>query len=224
MRRWGHFVFRHRRLVLAAGVILLGASVVGLMNGGQLKNASDFNVEAVRADTLESDQLPTTGASYGLIFTSAALRYPDPALQSAVTAALEPLTHDRRVISVQTPFNTPNATALVSDDGHSVLANVGLNIDFATARQQFDQLRAEVHPGALAMVPIGEVAIAHDYDSLLAADLRRAEVISLPLALLLLLIVFGTGVAALLCLGVGIFAVLGCWRAVSTCRRTRSTW
>ena len=44
---------------------------------------------------------------------------------------------------------------------------------------------------------------------ILASDLRRSEVVSLPLALILLVIVFTTGVAALLCLGVGIFAVLG---------------
>src|SRR4029077_16198029 len=41
------------------------------------------------------------------------------------------------------------------------------------------------------------------------SDLRRSEAVSLPLALILLVIVFSTGIAALLCLGVGVFAVLG---------------
>ena len=51
--------------------------------------------------------------------------------------------------------------------------------------------------------------LAYDFDTYLASDLRRSEVVSLPLALILLVIVFTTGIAALLCLGVGVFAVLG---------------
>jgi len=43
----------------------------------------------------------------------------------------------------------------------------------------------------------------------LQADLQRAELVSLPLTLLLLLLVFGTFVAALLPLGVGVLAVIG---------------
>jgi len=212
VRRWAYFVHRRRWAVLMMAVILLVLSVLALSNGGQLKNASDYDVEAVRAADLEQQQLPaSTGASFDLILRSGSLRYPDPRLQTAVTGALEALDSDKRVTDVQTPYNAPETVRdrLVSSDRHSVLAVVGLNIDFATARQQFGELRSEVHGGSLAVSTHGDVPLSHDYDTLLGDDLRRAEVISLPLALILLIVVFGTGIAALLCLGVGLFAVAG---------------
>ena len=68
---------------------------------------------------------------------------------------------------------------------------------------------ARCNPASLSITATGDVPLAYDFDTYLASDLRRSEVVSLPLALILLVIVFTTGVAALLCLGVGVFAVLG---------------
>ena len=212
MKRWGYFVHRRRWAVLALSLLALVLSFAALMNGGQLKNSSDYNVEAVHGFNLEDKQLPsTTGANFEFIFTSATLRYGDPAYQQALSAALAPLQRDSRVIDIQTPYNGGAAaqTRLVSTDRHSVITVVGLSLDFATARKQFGDIRHEVVDGPFTVSTTGDVALAYDFDTLLASDLQRSEVISLPLALILLVIVFGTGIAALLCLGVGIFAVAG---------------
>jgi RND superfamily putative drug exporter len=185
---------------------------VGLLSGGQPINASDYNVESVQAANLESAQLPsTTGSSFTLILTSSRLTYGDPAFESAVNNALAPLHSDSRVSALSSPFTVPPTAAalMVSTDRHSVLAQVGLRIDFAQARAQYGEVRGEVHSNALSITATGDVPLAYDFDTYLASDLRRSEVVSLPLALVLLVIVFTTGVAALLCLGVGVFAVLG---------------
>jgi RND superfamily putative drug exporter len=212
MKRWGHFVHRRRWAVLAASVVALVLSVVALSNGGQLRNSSDYNVESTHGFSLEGHQLPSTsGASFSLIFTSPSLRYSDAAFQQQLTTALAPLQRDHRVTGIQTLFTTSGATraALLSSDQHSAIVQVGLNLGFGDARQQFGELRAEVQQGSFAVATAGDVPLAYDFDTKLADDLRRSEVISLPLALILLIIVFGTGIAALLCLGVGIFAVAG---------------
>jgi RND superfamily putative drug exporter len=126
-----------------------------------------------------------------------------------VQSAVAPLLHDRRVTSIETPYSAPPAQAatMISKDRHSVFAMVNLSLDFASARQQFPELRHELHSSTLQISTQGDVPLASDFDTILASDLRRSEVVSLPLALILLVIVFGTGVAALLCLGVGVFAV-----------------
>ena len=212
MRRWGYFVHRHRRPVLALSCIAFVLSVFALLNGGQLKNAGDYNVESVKAAKLESQQLPSTmGSSFLLLFTNHALAYSDPAFQGAVESALAPLRSDRRVTGIQTPYTAAAAQAstMVSTDKHSIFAQVGLNLDFSTARRDLEQLRSEVRSQSLAIATDGDVPVASDFDTILAKDLQRSEVISLPLALILLVIVFGTGLAALLCLWVGIFAVAG---------------
>ena len=218
MRRWGLLVHRHRWAVLGACGAIFAASLVALLNGGQLKNASDFNVESVRADKLESAQLPAaTGTSFLLLFTDSQRTAPDPQFQQDVQDALAPLARDHRVTTIQTPYNaTPTqAPAMVSTDRHSIFSVVNLALDFASARQQYPQLRGEVHSSTLRISSSGDVALASDFDTILGSDLRTSEVVSLPLALIFLVVVFGTGVAALLCLGVGIFAVIGGVGAVS---------
>lgn len=55
----------------------------------------------------------------------------------------------------------------------------------------------------------GPVAVRHDIQTIIQEDLLRAELIALPVTLVLLVMVFGSAVAALLPLGVGIVAILG---------------
>src|SRR5579864_5351074 len=175
MRRWGYFVHRHRRPVLALSCIAFVLSVFALLNGGQLKNAGDYNVESVKAAKLESQQLPSTmGSSFLLLFTNHALAYSDPAFQGAVESALAPLRSDRRVTGIQTPYTAAAAQAstMVSTDKHSIFAQVGLNLDFSTARRDFEQLRSEVRSQSLAIATDGDVPVASDFDTILAKDLQ----------------------------------------------------
>ena len=212
MRRWGHFVYRRRKAVLAASLACFVLSIVGLLTGGQPINASNYDVESVRAANLERAQLPsTTGSSFTLILTSSQLSFGQPAYESAVNAAVAPLRNDSRVSALATPFTVSPAQVplMVSTDKRSVLVQVGMKIDFAQARAQYGAIRGEVRSSSLSVTATGDVPLAYDFDTYLASDLRRSEVVSLPLALILLVIVFTTGIAALLCLGVGIFAVLG---------------
>ena len=212
MRRWGVFVYQHRRLVFGLSLVLFVLSVVAMLNGGQLKNASGFDGDSVRAAKLESQQLPSAnGTSFLVLFTGDNTTYQDPTFQRGVEDALARLGSDSRVTGIVTPYNAPpaQAPAMVSSDRHSVFAVVNLAIDFSSARQQYPQLRAEVQSPTLRISTEGDVPLSSDFDTILGSDLRRSEVVSLPLALIFLVIVFGTGVAALLCLGVGVFAVVG---------------
>jgi putative drug exporter of the RND superfamily len=212
VRRWGRFVYRHRKAVLVASLACFLVSIIGLATGGQPINASNYDVESVRAANLEGAQLPsTTGSSFTLILTSAHSEYGQPAFESAVNTAVAPLHSDSRVSALATPYTAPAAQVplMVSTDKRSVLVQVGMKIDFAQARAQYGEIRGEVHSASLSITATGDVPLAYDFDTYLASDLRKSEVVSLPLALILLVIVFGTGVAALLCLGVGVFAVLG---------------
>jgi RND superfamily putative drug exporter len=198
--------------VLAVSLAGFVLSIAGLLTGGQPINASNYDVESVRASNLESAQLPsTTGSSFTLILTSSHLTFGQPALESAVNSAIATLRGDSRVSALATPFTAAAASVppMVSTDKHSVLVQVGLKIDFSQARAEYAAIRGEVASPSLAITATGNVPLASDFDTYLASDLRRSEVVSLPLALILLVIVFATGVAALLCLGVGVFAVLG---------------
>jgi putative drug exporter of the RND superfamily len=210
---WGHVVYRFRWVVLVVSGILLAGSIVALGAGGTFKNGGGRNTESGRALQLMQDQLPQSGAgsSFLLIFGSQQLAVSDPAFKDAMLTALQPLRSDARVKSIDTPFDgQPDlARALTSTDGHHAAAQVSLKDDYPSARQYYPELRRQVQSTTLRIQGTGNVAIGHDFDTYLEADLHRAEFVSLALIVPLLLLVFTTVVSMLLPVGVGGLAVIG---------------
>jgi RND superfamily putative drug exporter len=209
---WGHFVYRRRWPVLVVSVVLLGLSIALVARGGTLKSGGIIQTsESGRAAKLIQNELPQSGGSQlSLIFSSPTLQVTDPAFRTAVEQALAPLQGDPRIEQIRTPYDPiPTAALYASKDGHDAVAIVSLKDDAVVAAKYYEDLRASVHSDVLAVRGTGYLAISQDFNTILEADLLRAETVSLPLALFLLLLVFGTVVAALLPLGVGILAVVG---------------
>jgi len=212
-RSWGRAVYRRRGLTLAVSLALLAVTGLLLLRGGQLSSADLTQGESVRASALMGAELRHDGgSSFTLVFSSATLRASDATFRHQILDAVAGLRRDRRVRSVLTPYDVPSSAAagLESRDGRQALAVVTLADAGDTAQVYYPALRQLVRaePG-LTVLATGAVAINTDFSRLLSADLQRGEYVSLPLALLFLLLVFGTVVAALLPLGVGVFAVLG---------------
>jgi RND superfamily putative drug exporter len=211
---WGRFVYRRRWLVLVVSVLTLGASVASLLSGGQLRNVEFRDTEAGRASQLIRDEFPPVAggapaaatASFVLIFTSnEGLPATDPRFISGMTAALAPLRAAPRVVSVLTPdtVGAASAAALRSKDGKRALVNVTVEGTTTEAEGFFPQLRSLVRTDAFEVLATGNIPLNGDIDATLNRDLQRAELVSLPLAFILLLLVFGNAAAALLTLGVG---------------------
>jgi len=212
VHRWGAFVYSKRRAVLVLSLALFALSLVAIRSGGEPRNANSFDFESGRGFSLISSQLPSNGVGFTLILGDRGRLAGDPAFRRDVGTALAPLAADARVRRIETPYTTPAtaATQMVSSDRRNVLAVVSLYIDFTAARTQFGEMRAELRPPpSLSVTASGTVPLAYDFDSLLAADLQKAEVGSSVVALILLLLVFGTGVGALVCLAIGLLAVTG---------------
>jgi RND superfamily putative drug exporter len=219
MSRWGGFVHRHRWWVLLASVLLFAASAGVLSRGGTLNNSNTFHFESSQALTLESRQLPTSIANgFELVLGSASLTVGNPGFATAVTSALAPLRRDSRVETIlMPPLDSPTAqSALISTDRHWVAVEIGLDISsFDAATQVYPSLRAEVRSNVLTVHAAGDLALNSAFNTRSEQDLQRADV-SIPAALILLVIVFGSVVAALLCLGVGLVAVAGGLAAMYT--------
>ncbi|MDQ3399719.1 MAG: MMPL family transporter [Chloroflexota bacterium] len=205
-------MYRRRWLTLVVSGVFLALSVVALLQGGDLTSGGIIQKsESGRALKLLGDELPrASGSSFSVIFASDTLRVADPAFRSALDAALADVSRDPRVLNVRTPYETtPAVPNLVSSDGRKALAVIALKDDIARSGKYYDELRARIHSETLSITATGTLAITQDFNHTLEADLQRAEIVSLPLALLLLVLVFGTVVAALIPLGVGILAVVG---------------
>jgi putative drug exporter of the RND superfamily len=213
---WGRFVFRYRWATLVGSGVLLAISVAGLLMGGTLTSGGPLtsNLESARAGNLISSELSTGKATsnFVLIFSSKTASVSDPTFRDAVTAALAPIEGDPRISSMITPYNASEprvAQALTSTDGHQALVSVNLKSTGAQSHKDYDALRAMVKSDTLTVLGTGFVAINEAFNKTLESDLQRAETVTLPLTLLLLLIIFASVVAAGLPLGVGVLTIVG---------------
>jgi putative drug exporter of the RND superfamily len=210
--RLGDAIFRYRWWTLALAGLFLAASVVVLMRGGSLTSGAVRSIESERAEQLVEQVLGHSAeTSFVVLLRSSSLEPTSPAFRKAMSDALAPLAADPRVASIVTPENAPTfmVPGLVSRAAHSALAVVTLAGDFKQALAAYPAVREQLHSERLELVCTGQLPFMHDLNHTLEHDLVRAELVTFPLALLVLLLVFRTAVAATLPLGVGGLAVLG---------------
>jgi RND superfamily putative drug exporter len=188
---WGRFVYRARWAVLVLSLLLVVSSVVGILRlSTSLPSAyrGDEHAESSRAVDLQNAELPTDGGgSFTLLFSArdATLKASDPAFAAAVEAALQPLRADPRVASIaQNP-------AFVSTDGRRAFVMVRTVDTVAQAGKYYAELRGTVRSDRLDIVATGNLPINADFTATTEQDLRRAEFVGLPIALVILLLVFG---------------------------------
>ncbi|TDD19225.1 MMPL family transporter [Kribbella turkmenica] len=208
----GRFTYRRRRLVLALTGIFVavgltwGTGVFGsLANGGF--DAPD--TEAADAVATIERTVGRTGTDVILLYRSDAT-VTDPAFRRSVESHLSSLPA-ADVTSAQTYWTT-RSPAFVSNDRHSTYAALTLagadeEARLATFHEIADRLRAA--PAGLDVRIGGAVAIFEEVNTQTERDIVRAETISMPIVLVLLVIVFGGLVAAGLPLFVGALAILG---------------
>ena len=202
--------------MLVASTVLLGLSIAGLLRGGTLASGNSLrsSLEAARANDLINKQLGSQqqgGSSFLLIFQGKDQSATDPGFRSAVEAALSPVQGDSRVTAVLTPYNAPTpavAETLLSKDGQEALVHVDIKSTGIQAGLDYNALRSRIHPTGLTVTGTGTVPINRAFNTTLESDLQRAEMVTLPVALILLLLVFGSVVAATLPLGVGVLTIL----------------
>ena len=214
---WGRIVYRFRWVTLAGSGVLLALSIAGLLMGGTLTSGGPLtsNLESYKAQNLITTDLPgnnKTTSTFLLILRSDSLVVSDPAFQGAVESALAPIQGDSRIASLIDPYNAPNpriAAAFTSKDGHEALVSVELRSSGKQSWSDYDNLRSKVTSSTLKVTGTGFVPINQAFNTTLENDLQRAETVTLPVTLILLIVIFASVVAAGLPLGVGILTIVG---------------
>ena len=212
----GAFVFRYRWAVLVSSGALLVLAACVLVRGGSLISGVIHGLEAEKAREVVAavtgrDEETTVVA----VLHAQGMNGREPAFADAARAALAPLHDDPRVVSVISPEDLPESYAAPLVDGRTQeaggaeLAIITMAGDYREALAAYPAVRAELHSDRLSIDCTGRVPYMHDLDRILEHDLLRAEMVSLPLALLVLLYVFRTVTAATLPVGVGALAVVG---------------
>ena len=197
MTALGLLVVRRRRLVLVAWLLLVavgfggGSAVFGRM--GNVGGSAD--AESVRGWQLLSDA-STTGPRILAVVDGA--RVDDPQVRAEVTAATDELQALEGVARATDPYDLPGPL-LVAEDGEALVVAVDLE-RFSEDVEREQTLEAVEQ--RLRQIDVGEVAVGGDLllneeiNEAVEQDLQRGELISLPVALVVLVVVFGGVLAA----------------------------
>jgi putative drug exporter of the RND superfamily len=196
--RLGPIAYRHRwPILLFWAVVLVTAALFAPKLGGQLKGGgfegSGRDSELAKDLMVEEFGLPR--ATLAIVFVSDNLSARSEEYQRAEDEALEPLRNMEQIRSVTTYADTKDQRFL-SEDGNKTYALVGFDVSVAETQSLVDEVRQKVRSDELTTYVTGPSAVYLDITNASAEDIRRAEKYALPVALVILVIAFGTLVAA----------------------------
>ena len=198
--RWGAFVYRFRRPIVVLTVLLaVGAATLATRASGQLSSGGWLDERSVSADVANRIQQEFGGGRSSLValFHSTTSRdATSAAFQADVAATLAGLASDPRVSGV-TGYAQTGDRRFISTNGDAAYVVIGLDLTDDQSVAAVDSLKAKLDPPAGISVGLtGFGPITKDSAAQSEVDLQRAEAVSLPIAAIVLLIVFGALVAA----------------------------
>ncbi len=215
--RWGRTVHRRRRLVLViASLAVVFAVVWGTGVFGQLQTAGGFyapNSPSQRAASQASNTFGRDAGDVVVLYGSRSEAVRSPAFRAAVEHTLSVLPH-ADVLSVTTYWSS-GSSRFISTDGHETDAVLELRGTTDTARQNsYDAIKTRLGARGIDTTVGGLVPTDETISNQTTKDIGRAESLSFPILLVLLLLIFGSLTAAGLPLAVGAVGILGSFTAL----------
>ena len=209
----GRALYRRRHAVLAAALaVLAAASIWGAGVFGDLAGSGfgDPGSESGQAGQILDERLPRDSADVVAVYTSRDRTAADPEYRRAVDGAVAELPR-ATFRDVATPWSTRSAR-LVSADRRSVAVVFTLaGTDDSARGKAYERIREQlsVPPAGYRVEVGGRIAVSNDINKRVESDIRRAELLSLPALLLLLLVLIGGVVAAVLPVITGALVITG---------------
>ncbi|KQB83478.1 MMPL family transporter [Corynebacterium lowii] len=220
--RWGQFSYRHRRIIPAVVVLFILAlyGIFGLRLGDRLSQegwedpGADSTLGAkIEQETFGRDNSGDVIALYS-VNPEQGRTLSDPALADSINTQLTALKEEHSgEIEHITSYFSNRAPEMITADGTQAFAAIGLAGNGEQTLKDYraieDSLRSQPLPEGVTLEVAGATAVADSLDEGMAGDISRAELVALPVVAVLLLIVFGSVVAATMPLIVGVLSILG---------------
>ena len=200
--RLGSFSVRRKWIVVAiwvAAIVVAGPQLAKLQ--GRLSNGG-FEVPGSQSDrvrlALERDFKGQYQFNDLLVFRSDKIKATDPAFRAVVLATTEAISKAPGVGAVADPYAALERS--MSPDGHTLISSVGLTDSQDDALAHDPELQAAVERTSansdVEVLLTGSAPFYAEFSKTTTHDLERAERIALPVSLLILILAFGSLVAA----------------------------
>jgi len=210
---WGRTVVRVRWAVVIAGLAFVvvgatwGTGVFGAMSNGGFEDPDSESTRAAQRIVTEVGQQDVHVIA---LYSSPTQTVDDPAFREAVSGTVAALRQRPEVVQVVSYYET-NAPAFVSTDRHATY--VAIRVRAPGNADELAAIRGSLAAPGLRTQVGGQTAAFADISDRVAADIGKAEGLSMPILLVLLIFVFGSVVAATTPLMVGGLAILGAFVA-----------
>jgi RND superfamily putative drug exporter len=197
--RLGHWTATHFRVVLAAWIVVavglgvLAPSVEKALSGAGWEATGSESVAARKA--IDENFQGLSSSALMVVVHSQDRTVDDPAFQRAIASTQRVLKADRRVESVVAP--RPGTS--ISRDGHTAIVQAGAASDANTMVRAADDLKTELHrlQGDGVQVSLtGASSMWSDFNEANRTAMMRSELFSWPVTLVILVLAFGSLVAA----------------------------
>jgi RND superfamily putative drug exporter len=214
LERLGRFTVRRRRWILVGTVI--GVIVAGAFGGSVIQRLSnggftDPGSESQRAERVLNQSFHTGNPNLVLLVTARDGTVDQPAVADAGRALTEEIAAEPGIQQAFSYWTLGSPQPLRSNDATQALVLVRIAGNEDQVRERVKELsptftRSE---GPISVAVGGQAEVFRQVGAQVEEDLRRAETITFPIVLLLLILVFGSVVAAGLPLAMGALAVVG---------------
>jgi uncharacterized membrane protein YdfJ with MMPL/SSD domain len=197
---WGRFVYRRRKIVATIALLVALASFSlasrassALSTGGWFEPGSQSQQVAQRL----AGEFGQGGSAIVVLYQAPGrMDAASPAFQAQVAQSLSRLAADPRVASI-VGYAQTGSDSFISTTGDAAWVLVNLKLSEDQAIEAVDSLRSEIStPAGLTVEMTGNAPLSLAMSAQSEQDLSRAETVSLPIALLILILVFGSLVAA----------------------------
>ncbi|WP_442601500.1 MMPL family transporter [Paenibacillus sp. KN14-4R] len=207
--QWGYWMYKFRWFVLSFWIVLLGVSAIFAVQApGLLKDngftptgsQSDIGIKSLR------DDFGFPGSVLHLVYESKSLDLTTDEQKQAIMSNLSDLRVNSYVENIEFS-QTPRSEEGMNKKGVQTV-DVMLRLQTEEVLEHYPDLTALVKaPDQMNVYVTGGTASLYDMQKASQSDIVKAEMIGLPIAFVVLLLVFGTVAGALLPLAVGMVSV-----------------
>ena len=212
--RMGRWSAKHRKTAIFGWLaFVVAAFAIGGAVGMQTIDQNDTNVgQARKADHIIRDAgFKLDEQMEYVLVQSSTKTTADPAFRAVVNDAIAKLETYPKVTKLRSPLAKGNE-GQISDDGHAVLIQFSPKGGYDDATAYIDTIVAGTATVQAAnpdytVVEAGSASTGKALDEMFNSQLARAGMISIPITLVILLLVFGSLVGAAIPLGLALTAV-----------------
>jgi uncharacterized membrane protein YdfJ with MMPL/SSD domain len=208
---WGRAIYRRRRLALLLTVAFVAFGTIwGTGVFGKLSSSSNFtppDSQSQHEANLADQTFGRGDADVVLLYRSPTMTIADPGFRRAVESAITRV--PRSDLTGVVTYWSSHSPSMVSNDRHATYAVLRLTgADDAARQKTYKAIEGDL-TGIAGVRVGGDVATMVAINSEVTSNIGKAEGLSMPLLLILMLLIFGSLVAALMPLAVGGVAILG---------------